>query len=67
MTESLAGTPAPQLSEALRGKQLPHIGVLSRQELQEVMNLGAWFRDNRHEGSYADLLTGRIQALLFVY
>lgn len=67
MTESLAGTPAPQMSEALRGKQLPHIGVLSHRQLQEVMNLGAWFRDNRHEGSYTNLLAGRIQALLFVY
>lgn len=67
MTESLTGAPAPELSDHLRGRQLPHIGLLSRQELEEVMHLGAWFRDNRYDPTYAHLLHGRVQALLFVY
>jgi len=67
MADSLAGAPAPDLSDALRGKQLPHIGVLDRQQLDEVIGLGEWFRDNRYDMTYADLLKGRVQALLFVY
>ena len=67
MTQSLAGAPAPQLSDRLRGKQLPHIGLLSRGELEEVIHLGEWFRDNRYDMTYADLLKGRVQVLLFVY
>ncbi len=67
MAESLAGRPAPELSNRLRGKQLPHIGLLSREELEEVIHLGEWFRDNRYDPTYADLLKGRVQALLFVY
>jgi len=67
MTESLAGTPAPKLSSRLRGRQIPHVGVLSRAELEEVIHLGEWFRDNRYDMTYADLLKGRVQCLLFVY
>ena len=67
MTECLAGTPAPALSDALKGRQLPHIGVLSREELEEVISLGEWFRENRYDMTYADLLKTRVQGLLFVY
>jgi ornithine carbamoyltransferase len=67
MTASLAGKPAPKLSNDLRGRQVPHIGVLSRQELDEVIALGEWFRDNRYDPAYSDLLKGRVQGLLFVY
>ena len=67
MTESLAGKPAPQLSDALRGRQLPHIGLLSREQLDEVIALGEWFRDNRYDQTYGSLLAGRVQCLLFVY
>ncbi|MFH1615785.1 MAG: hypothetical protein ABIG61_11980 [Planctomycetota bacterium] len=67
MTESLAPGPAPKLSNRLRGRQLPHIGMLSREELVEVIALGEWFRDNRYDTTYAELLRGRVQALLFVY
>jgi len=67
MTRSLAGVSAPELSDRLRGRQLPHIGLLSREEMAEVMALGAWFRDNRYDPTYAHLLDGRVQALLFVY
>ena len=67
MAESLAGAPAPKLSENLRGKQIPHIGVLSREELEEVIALGEWFRDNRYDPTYMELLSGRVQCLLFVY
>ena len=67
MATSLAGTPAPSLSDRLRGRQLPHIGLLSRDELEEVIHLGEWFRDNRYDLTYSDLLKTRVQALLFVY
>jgi len=67
MAESLAGTPAPTLSDRLRGRQLPHIGHLNREELDEVIALGEWFRDNRYDETYVDLLRGRVQGLLFVY
>lgn len=58
---------APLISDRLRGRKLPHIGLLSKEELQEVISLGEWFRDNRYDMTYADLLKGRVQALLFVY
>lgn len=60
-------TQAPVLSERLKGMKLPHIGLLNREELKEVIALGEWFRDNRYDMTYADLLKGRVQALLFVY
>ena len=58
---------APQISDRLKGKSIPHIGVLNREDLDEVMDLGAWFRDNRYDPTYATLLQGRVQGLLFVY
>lgn len=67
MKKSLAGTPAPELSDKIRGRKLPHIGLLSRDELEEIITLGHWFRDNRYDPTYGDLLKGRVQALLFVY
>lgn len=67
MAESLAGAPAPKLSQKLRGRQISHIGVLSREELDEVIVIGEWFRDNRYDMTYADLLKSRVQCLLFVY
>lgn len=67
MAESLTGTPAPKLSDRIRGRQLPHIGLLNREELEEIIALGEWFRDNRYDQTYGDLLKGRVQVLLFVY
>lgn len=67
MARSPAGTRAPKLSDKLRGRKLAHIGLLSREELDEVIALGEWFRDNRYDPTYSDLLKGRVQALLFVY
>lgn len=67
MAASFRGAPAPQLSDRLRGRQLPHIGLLNREELEEVIRLGEWMRDNRYDPTFADLLKGRVQALLFVY
>lgn len=58
---------APHLSGRLRGRQLPHIGLLSREELDAVIALGEWFRDNRHDPACSDLLRGRVLGLLFVY
>ena len=57
----------PKLSDRIRGKQVPHIGHLTRQDLDEVMDLGAWFRDHPNDRTYVTLLAGRLQALLFVY
>lgn len=56
-----------EIGDKLRGKQLPHIGLLSREELEEVMALGEWFRDNAGNWPCSDLLRGRVQVLLFVY
>lgn len=64
MTE---GTQLMPLSDALRGRQLPHIGLLSREDLEEVIALGEWFRENAEQRPYSDLLRGRLQVLLFVY
>lgn len=58
---------APKLSDMMRGKTLPHIGHLTREELDEVMALGEWFRDNPQDKTYLDLLRGKLQVLLFVY
>jgi len=63
----MAKSKAPKLSDKLRGRQLPHIGVLTREELDEVIALGEWFRENRYDPTYANLLQGRVQVLLFVY
>jgi ornithine carbamoyltransferase len=64
---SLAGKKAPRISDRIRGKTLPHIGVLSAEDLEEVMGLAEWFRDNRYDPTYSTLLQGRVQGLLFVY
>ncbi len=58
---------APKLTDRLRGRQLPHIGVLSREDLDAVIALGEWFRDHPEDRTYGNLLAGRLQALLFVY
>ena len=63
----MAESSVPKLSDHLRGRQLPHIGHLSREELEEVISLGEWFRENRYDPTYANLLHGRVQGLLFVY
>ncbi len=58
---------APKLSDRMRGKQLPHIGYLTREDLDEIMTLGAWFREHPEDRTYVNLLAGRLQGLLFVY
>jgi len=55
------------LTDRLRGRKLPHIGLLTREDLDEVIALGEWFRDNAEHRPYSDLLRGRLQVLLFVY
>jgi len=57
----------PKLSDRLRGRQFPHIGHFSREDLDEVIALGEWFRDCPDKYTHVDLLRGRMQALLFVY
>jgi len=58
---------APKLTDRLKGKQVPHIGHLTREDLDEVLKLGEWFRENPDDRTYGTLLAGRLQALLFVY
>jgi len=60
-------TTAPKLPTFLKGKQVPHIGVLNREELDAIFKWGEWFRENPKDMSFVNLLEGRQQALLFVY
>lgn len=59
--------PAPKLSNRLRGRKLLHIGLLSQEELNEVIALGEWFRDHPDDRTYLELLHGRLQVLLFAF
>ena len=56
-----------KLSKALRGRRIRHIGELSREEVLTILDLAQWFRDNKQDKTYAHLLDGKTQALLFVY
>ena len=56
-----------ELSDKLRNRKIRHIGELSKEEAYVVLDLAQWFRDNRHDKRYLGLLTGKTQALLFVY
>lgn len=58
---------APEISDRLRGRTIPHIGVLAREDLDAILDLGAWFRDHRDDPTHALLLRGRVQVLLMVY
>jgi ornithine carbamoyltransferase len=58
---------APPLSDRLRGRKVPHIGHLNRDELLEIIALAEWFRDHRYDETYARLLQGRVQGLVMVY
>ena len=55
------------LSDKLRSRKIRHIGELSKEEAYVILDLAQWFRDNRHDKRYLGLLTGKTQALLFVY
>jgi len=57
----------PELSDRLRGKKIPHIGHLTRNDIDEIMALGEWFRDHPKDRRHGTLLAGRLQVLLFVY
>jgi len=57
----------PEIPGGMKGKTVPHIGVLSRDELLQIVELGEWFRDNRDDRTYSTLLQGRVQGLIFVY
>src|SRR5208337_4636324 len=62
-----ARTKLPRLSDKLRGRKAPHIGVLAREELDEIIALGEWFREHPEDRAFSDLLRGRLQVLLFGY
>ena len=55
------------LSDKLRSRKIRHIGELSKEEAYLILDLAQWFRDNKHDKRYLGLLTGKTQALLFVY
>ena len=55
------------LTDKLRSRKIRHIGELSKEEVYLILDLAQWFRDNRHDKRYLGLLTGKTQALLFVY
>jgi aspartate carbamoyltransferase catalytic subunit len=56
-----------QWSDSLRGRQIRHIGELTREEIVAILDLAQWFRDHRDDQSCLRLCEGRTQALLFVY
>ena len=56
-----------ELSSALTGRRIRHIGELSRNDVFTILDLAQWFRDNKQDRRYRHLLEGRTQALLFVY
>jgi ornithine carbamoyltransferase len=56
-----------ELSDKLRGRKVRHIGELSAEEVQLILDLAQWFRDNKQDGRYAKLCEGKTQVLLFVY
>jgi len=58
---------APKVSDMMRGKTLPHIGLLTGDEALEVIRLGEWFRDNLVKRAHSDLLQGRVQVIMMVY
>jgi len=58
---------APKVSDMMRGKTLPHIGLLTRDEALEVIKLGEWFRDNLEKRAHSNLLQGRVQVIMMVY
>ena len=55
------------LSDKLRNRKIRHIGELSKEEVYLILDLAQWFRSNKHDKRYLGLLTGKTQALLFVY
>ncbi len=62
-----AGRGRLKISDIMRGKTLPHVGLLTGDELREVVKLGEWFRDHRDERAHSDLLKGRVQVIMMVY
>lgn len=58
---------APELTNALRGRKVPHIGFLSPDEIRQLIALAEWFRDHRYDETYVNLLRGRIMGLVMVY
>jgi len=55
------------LSANLRGRKIRHIGELSKGDVNTILDLAQWFRDNKADRRYSKLLEGKTQALLFVY
>jgi ornithine carbamoyltransferase len=55
------------LSPVLRGRKIRHIGELTQDEVNIILDLAQWLLDNRSSNPYPHLLAGKTQALLFVY
>jgi ornithine carbamoyltransferase len=66
-TKPVTRSKVPEIPGDMKGKTVPHIGVLTREQMLRIMDLGDWFRDNRYDPTFSNLLQGRVQALLFVY
>ncbi len=56
-----------ELTESLRGRKVRHIGELSKDDVNAILDLAQWFRDNKSDKTYLHLCDGKTQALLFVY
>ncbi len=56
-----------ELTDVLRGRKVRHIGELSKQEVDAILDMAQWFRDNKADKTYLHLCEGKTQVLLFVY
>ena len=56
-----------ELKDTLRGRRVRHIGELSKDEVNDILDLAQWFRDNKDDKTYLHLCEGKTQVLLFVY
>lgn len=56
-----------KLGDKLRGRKIRQIGELSAEDVQLILDLAQWFRDNKADRRYGKLCEGKTQVLLFVY
>ncbi|MCE9615975.1 MAG: hypothetical protein K8T26_17020 [Lentisphaerae bacterium] len=55
------------LIDSLKGRRLRHIGELTADEVNGLLDLAQWFRDHKRDRKYLQLCAGLTQGLLFVY
>lgn len=56
-----------ELKDTLTGRRVRHIGQLTKDEVNHILDLAQWFRDNKEDKTYLRLCEGKTQVLLFVY